>query len=58
MASWLMSIIPATYKIEIGRIMQDLRRIIVSSLGEKVISTSKLGMVTHSCHPSYAGGLK
>jgi hypothetical protein len=55
---WLMPVIPATWEVEIGRIMVLLR---VFSPGKKTkqnfILTKKSGMVVHICNPNKMVGI-
>jgi hypothetical protein len=53
---WFTSVIPAAQEAEIGRIVFE------ASLGKKserpISINKKLGVVVHTCHPSYAGSMR
>jgi hypothetical protein len=51
---WFMPIIPATWKVDIGKIT------VQGQPGHKKqdpISTNKLSIVVHFCNPSFTGGI-
>jgi hypothetical protein len=51
-----MSVIPAIWEIEIGRIVvQDQSE--GKKLSKTTISTNKLNVVAQACHPSYREGI-